>query len=129
MKDKYRTRNFMFTLNNPEITGKELIEKAKVIGSIRYLIFQREQGKTREIPHYQGYIECYRLESYTRLNKILFNGQAYLQRRMGTQVEAIRYVTKTDSKISETHEYGKKRRLYEITNPKNPDIPKNREEQ
>ncbi len=90
---------------------------------------QREQGETKQVPHFQGYIECNNRQSKNKLNQQLFNGLAHLEERKGNQQDAIDYVTKEDSKIGEVYEWGNKKISYNTTNPSNPAIPKNREEQ
>jgi len=65
---------------------------------------QREQGETKQVPHFQGYIECNNRQSKNKLNQQLFNGLAHLEERKGNQQDAIDYVTKEDSKIGEVYE-------------------------
>jgi len=55
MSEDKKSREFLLTYNNPEITPAQFIEHIKKMGA-KKLIFQLEKGEKTGTPHYQGYI-------------------------------------------------------------------------
>ncbi len=97
-----RIRNFCFTLNNPEKEEKQFWHNLATRGTLRaelnvgYVVFQTEKETTE---HIQGYVELsnrgYRLHRI----KTLFGDRLHIERRLGTQAQAITYCQKTESRI------------------------------
>lgn len=69
---------------------------------IRYFIFQGEECGTTKRKHIQGYIELNKPTSIKRLKKILCDTTIHCEPRMGTQNDAIKYCSKTDTRIMDT---------------------------
>lgn len=93
-----RYRCWCFTLNN--YTDAEW---AKIyISEPRYYIFGVEKGKKKETPHLQGYIEFYRPMRISEIKTFLGVDRLHLEKRRGTQEEAIEYCKKEGEYI----EYG-----------------------
>ncbi len=90
-----RLRNVCFTLNNPtEILDFDFDE-------MEYLIYQEEQplGGTY---HFQGYCEFKNQKSQAQAKALLGGDRVHLERRRGTQLEAIDYCRKEDSRVPYT---------------------------
>lgn len=101
---RQRFRCWMVTIfEEPDYTKWEKIPE------IEYIIGQLEQCPTTGKIHWQGYIECTKAMELTTIKKLLTNNTIHLERRLGTQVQAINYVTKSETKIGTTYEYGKKK--------------------
>jgi hypothetical protein len=88
-----RISNFVFTLNNPKESPKDFLDRVKSYENLRFLVFQYEVGKNRNVKHFQGYLELKKHSSFKKLNKELFANLAHLESRKGTQTEAINYCT------------------------------------
>jgi hypothetical protein len=121
----------VFTLNNPKLEPKDFLEKAKFYKDLRFIVFQYEVGKTRNVKHFQGYLELKTHKSFKKLNEELFENLAHLESRRGSQSEAINYCTdKTKQLVTkETFEWGNKKIDYSTFNKENSEIPENKEEQ
>ncbi len=91
------SKNWCFTINNPEHNDDKHIEDAITDAKqttptlVRYIILQRERGESGTL-HIQGYIQLCRR---TRLNRIksLLGGRANCQIRGGNHQEARAYCT------------------------------------
>lgn len=97
-----RLRNFVFTWNNyPEDHHSRLKEKRE----IAFIVYQEEVGENGT-PHLQGYIE---LKNQTAFSKVRKWFKWHIEKRLGSQQEAIDYCSKSDTKVGETRTWGKKK--------------------
>ncbi|ATY70082.1 master replication initiator protein [Cow vetch latent virus] len=85
-----------FTLNNP-------LSLLSLHESMKYLVYQREQGESGNI-HFQGYIEMKKRSSIAAMKKLIPG--AHFEKRRGTQAEARAYAMKEDSRIEGPWEFG-----------------------
>lgn len=88
------SRHYVFTINNPE-NAEFLSAFEQHHGS--YAVFQLERGANGTL-HVQGYSE---FDSPVRTAQACaaLGGRAWVERRRGTQDEAIAYATKPDSRV------------------------------
>lgn len=95
-----RHRNWMITSFNVGLydTWKDI----QCGDWIRYFIYQMEEGKETKKQHLQGYIELNKPTSIKRLKKLLNDNTLHCEVRMGTQMEAINYCSKEDTRIMDT---------------------------
>lgn len=93
-----RSRNWVFTINNPEF------EPAWVPDKMKYLVFQLERGENGT-PHYQGYVEML-TSMYGHLVKRHLGQNAHVEIRQGTQDQARDYAMKDESRIEPPKEFG-----------------------
>ena len=102
-----RSRNFVFTLNNPMvncehtnflITTPDYIIPPEAPFSIKFIIWQLEKG-SNGTEHLQGYIQ---MASPQRLSTMrsMFNGKAHIEIAKGNKNSNILYCTKTDTRIA-----------------------------
>ncbi len=94
----WRSKTWVFTLNNPEWTWEELPE------GVTYMIWQTEKVTT---PHFQGYLELDRRRALRWL-KAKISSRAHWEPRKGNQAQAIAYCRKADSRIDGPWELGQK---------------------
>ena len=94
-----RVRNFMFTWNNPPANQGTIDQLFALVapGKANYIAFQFENAPQTNTLHIQGYIE---LETAKYLSQVKrwIHTSAHLERRYGTQAEAIAYVRKQESR-------------------------------
>ena len=83
-------RNWCFTLNNP--TSNDTPQ-----GWGSYCIWQLEKGEDTGTPHLQGYVEFDKVVRLSALKKL--SPTAHWEPRMGSQEDAIKYVTKEETKV------------------------------
>ncbi len=108
-----RIRNFCFTLNNPEENEidfwSNLCNRQRIRDRLHvtYVVFQTERGPPRinnigiTVPgtlHYQGYVELSRAIRMPQLKRT-FGERAHIERRRGTQGQAIAYCKKEETRI------------------------------
>ncbi len=96
-----RYRCWCFTLNNPDSNEREFWKRLTISPEtrrdlrVKYLIYQEEQG-IEGTTHYQGYIELLGDDRKTmKYMKETFGSRLHLERRRGTQSQAILYCKKT----------------------------------
>lgn len=120
MEKNYQLRNFLFTWNNP---GRKLVEdmnesdKQELFDSfpedevyimkarsylsllyhtqelpIQFITYGIENGENTGTTHFQGYVELNKRVSFSRVANIF--GNCHIERRMGTQQQAIDYCRK-----------------------------------
>lgn len=97
-------RNVIFTINNYDhLLGWD---PEKMV----YLIYQEEIGQSGT-PHLQGYVELKKQWRLAALKTYLGGDHVHIERRMGTQQEAVTYNSKEDTRKVGTspYEYGEKR--------------------
>lgn len=94
-QDKY----FMLTMNNP---GEEILFIPDWIG---YAIWQKEVGESGT-PHLQIYIECKTKRTFTKI-RATFPG-AHVEKRKGSQQQAINYCSKPETRVDGPWTHGEK---------------------
>jgi len=97
-----RSRNWMFTLNNPQaVTIPEMFgEKGAT-----YCVWQKEVGESGT-PHLQGYVMFDAVKSMDQVLKMVAPHKPHLDRRLGTHAQAKAYCTKTESRVDGPWNYG-----------------------
>ena len=88
------SRSWMFTYNNPQESGPELIAKLQEQEKIRYAIFQLERGE-EGTPHFQGYIELKCSQRLSYMRKII---ACHWEKRRGTRQQAREYCSKEETR-------------------------------
>lgn len=88
-------RNCVFTWNNPE----GLIDFNNE--EMNYLVYQEEVGENGTY-HFQGYCEFQRALTLLFAKNLLGGPGVHLERRRGTQAEAIAYCKKDDTRVPHT---------------------------
>ncbi len=91
MATRNRYRVWCFTLNN---YSDEDITSLKNNDKIQYLIFGKEIAPKTKTPHLQGYMELFKKVSLKSLKKVLNIPKIHLEKRKGTQLQAIVYCKK-----------------------------------
>ncbi len=99
-----RSRYWVFTLNNPVISQEAMQAIALANDDITYLIFQHEIGENGT-PHFQGYIEFSSRKRLTYVKNHV-SDTAHWEVRRGTQLEAINYSRKEDTREDGPWEVG-----------------------
>lgn len=69
------------------------------LGHLIFLSVQVEECPSTHRPHLQGYVELSRMCTLRQVKSILGSESAHLEKRRGTQEEAIQYCTKESSRI------------------------------
>ncbi len=90
-----RYRNWCFTLNNPTLSGPELLKELDDDVQVRYCVFQEEKGQD-ETPHYQGYVELNRAIPLATMKLMI--PRAHFERRRGNRDQARDYCMKEDTR-------------------------------
>ncbi len=94
--------NVVFTLNNPE----GLIDfDAERMG---YLIYQEEVGESGT-HHFQGYLELKNKLALSAVKVCLGSETVHIERRRGTQQQAIDYCKKEDGRVGGPYEFGERK--------------------
>lgn len=91
---------WVFTINNPT----ELLDFGED-DLVRYAVYQLEVGDSGT-PHFQGYVEFKRSCKLGRVKQALEHDSAHCEPRKGSQLEAIAYVTKEDTRVDGPWLYG-----------------------
>jgi len=91
---------WIFTINNP--TGLLDPEDAP---NVRFMVYQEEQGESGT-DHLQGYVEFTRSVRLSTVKSALGDKSAHCEPRKGSQLEAIQYCTKRDSRIDGPYYWG-----------------------
>jgi len=99
--------NICWTINNPDEKDYAMLHKLTEEPSFLYIIFQDEKGKNGT-PHWQGYLELLNPVTLKWLKG--FMPRAHIERRRGTQDEAIKYCTKEDTRSGRLYEFGIKKK-------------------
>ncbi len=97
-KKQTKARYWCFTINNP--TDEDDPAGWEKPSAIRW---QKEKGDDGTV-HYQGYCEFKQQQALTAMKKI--NGRAHWETRKGSQIEAVAYVEKEDTRIEGPWEKG-----------------------
>lgn len=91
-----RTRAWVFTINNPDLSTEASLERAYADGGIMYLVWGRETAPTTGTPHLQGYVYFANPVSLggCKLKLVGASGHAHLEQARGTPAEASAYCKK-----------------------------------
>ncbi len=107
-----RLRNWCFTLNNYTPANiQTLVDNTDADGSdpsghlIRYLNMQEEIAPDTGTPHLQGYMECNRAITMTALKRALTLNGLHLEQRHGSQLQAIVYCNKDESRAPDGRQW------------------------
>lgn len=98
--DKMTSRAWCFTVNNPE--SCVLWEERPA--SVAYCVWQLEMGESGT-PHLQGYIRFKNSVRFTGVLAVLPQG-AHVERRNGTEQQAVEYCKKEDTRLEGPWEEG-----------------------
>ncbi len=93
-----RYRNVCFTLNNPE--DMIMFDGSKM----QYLVYQEEHPEDGTY-HFQGYCEFLTQMSLNPAKELLGGAGVHLERRRGSQEQAIKYCKKEDTRVAHTEPY------------------------
>ena len=94
-----RYKNVVFTCNNPE----GLLEFDEE--NMHFLVYQEEVGDSGT-HHFQGYCEFLEQLSFSQVVNLLSCPSVHIERRRGTQEQAIAYAEKEDSRIDGPYRFG-----------------------
>jgi hypothetical protein len=92
-----RSRNWVFTLNNPTE------EENPLNWPVKYIVYQLEEG-TNGTQHFQGYVHLENAKGLTGVKCI--NDRAHWEIRQGTHEQAVAYCTKEDTRVDGPWEQG-----------------------
>lgn len=95
-------RNFVFTSYVDELK----IDTSNVV----YYVYQRERCPTTGKLHYQGYVELLKRRALSSVKQILGDNKVHIERRHGSQKQAIDYCKKEDTRYSDPVEFGNPRK-------------------
>lgn len=85
-----------------EIKSQEDVHNYLSCSLIKYIIYQREVAPTTGRHHYQGYVEFKKNLTLKQAKALLNDDTVHLEKRKGTQQQAIDYVSKLSTAVSET---------------------------
>ncbi len=112
-----KMKNVCFTLNNPTEAERIWWRAALTNGedSVTYLVLQEETGENGTV-HLQGYVELADRKRLTWLRRHL-SARAHWERRRGTQLQAIAYCQKAESRVEGglAGDWGEPRVIYSYT--------------
>lgn len=92
-----RSRYWLFTYNNPDVSGDELLQRFREHPQVLFVIFQLERG-VNGTPHFQGYVG---LRSQRSLGYVRAQfGQWHFEPRRGTHADGVGYCSKVDTRES-----------------------------
>lgn len=103
LQSRDRMRNICFTLNNPTDEEKAFFNKLTTdaefrrLKNCRYIVYQQEIGVDTATVHLQGYIELFGQQSVRQI-KTKYNARMHIERRRGSQQQAIDYCKKQDTR-------------------------------
>ncbi len=103
-----RRRCWCFTVNNParhSLSYEKLVANLNGNSLIRYYVFQEEKGDVGT-PHFQGYLEFKRPQSFSLVTTDIFSGFAHVEARRGTREQARDYCKKEEGRVNGPWEHG-----------------------
>lgn len=112
-----RTRNWVFTLNNPTAQDDNNLRTAYSRGKISYIVFQKERASTGT-EHWQGYVELTNPTTLSGIKMILTRSRSHaihVENRRGSGNQAREYAMKDDTRIDGPFESGTMRRSADLT--------------
>lgn len=98
-----RLRHWVFTINNPRMSYRELIDTFVLMTSFRYVCFQLEVGDSGT-PHYQGMVQFQNAKQFGYIKRRL--PRIHLQPMRGLPHQAHAYCTKEQGRIQGPWEEG-----------------------
>ncbi len=96
-----RYRNVCWTLNNPHETGGMVMFDEE---KMDYLVYQEEIGESGTY-HFQGYCEFTNKVSQNKAKEMLGGNTVHLERRRGSQAQAIAYCKDPEKRVAHTEPY------------------------
>lgn len=99
-----RKRNWVITINNPQESPNDLLERLPALTNFRYLVFQKELGE-EGTDHYQGYMEFTNAKSLSWMKSNVCPRGHYEARR-GSRDQAREYCMKEESRTDGPWEAG-----------------------
>lgn len=96
---KVRTRRWVFTLNNPEVSKEELLEMIKERAATRYVVIGEEVAPTTCTLHYQGFVEYENAATFEQLKARL--PLAHIERAKGSNQQNKAYCTKDNNFVED----------------------------
>lgn len=87
-----RTRRWVFTLNNPEVTKEELLKSLQERASVRYAIIGHEVGELKGTEHLQGFIEFENAATFEQMKARL--QRAHIEPALGSNRQNRAYCAK-----------------------------------
>lgn len=98
MAGNARSRDWIFTLNNPEHEHKAFIDAVLDKGgqSVQFIVFQKEEGE-QKTPHFQGYV---RFTNARYFNAVRQWFPWHVEPRRGSKAAALAYATKEETRIA-----------------------------
>lgn len=99
-----RYRNWVFTWYKHTDEESSILQYFQEISELRYVILQKEECPSTQRLHWQGYMEFKQPKYMTTLKKLLPG--IHLEMRKGTQVEAIKYASKEETRLSGPYRHG-----------------------
>lgn len=93
-----KTRGWQFTMNNPTMTGQELLDQVSKDPRVTYLVFQREQGTC---VHFQGYVHFFNPLGMKGVKRVLGCDWVHLEMARGSPRSNTEYCTKKDATYRE----------------------------
>ena len=102
VREKLRTKDWVFTMNNPEPQQMESLHSPE--SKVRYLVYQLEVAETGT-EHLQGYVEFVEGMTWPEVKEILGDA-TFFKRRRGSRESARSYCMKEESRIRGPWEIG-----------------------
>lgn len=97
----------MFTIFEVDKFKKNL-DQINQNDRIQYMVYQIECCPETKRSHVQGYVEFRSMTTLRQCKKVLMDDAAHLEKRRGTQSDAINYCTKEESRIEGPFTVGEK---------------------
>ena len=98
-------KRYLFTWNNPTLSGDEFAEFLKDLEEVTGFVFQLEEGENGT-PHFQGYVEFSKRMYTTGVQSLLAPYRMSLLHANGTKEQNYKYCTKEDTRTEGPWTYG-----------------------
>lgn len=102
----FQLSNFVFTAWVPESDWVSYLERAYATGAFSFIVGQLELSPTTQQRHIQGYAELARKSTLRSIKSLFSDDTIHIERRRGSQRQAIAYCRKVESRISPPVEFG-----------------------
>jgi len=90
-------QRYIFTWNNPTITGEEFRDYMEASNAFRCVVFQKELGENGT-PHFQGYVELEKRTYVSGVHKLVAPYKMSWQYANGNKAQNLKYCTKEDGR-------------------------------